>query len=286
MHRVAFTIFGTEILWYGVMTAIGFILGYITLMKNRKFSGLNEEQPATIMILAVVGGIVGARIFYVIQFWNEIYSKQPFYEVFNIRKGGQVFYGGFILTIILLFIYAKKNKIKLLSLLDIGCPSLAIGHAFGRIGCFLNGCCYGRPTDSIFGVIFPKNAEAYQKYGGAPIHPVQLYEFGMNLVLFLILMITLRKTKKGQTAAIYLVTYGILRYINESFFRGDHKEIAEGVLTKAEIVGLIIIPLGLGLFIYSQFKQSKSSELDIIKPLNNKKNQKKSIKKKNINKKK
>ena len=266
MERIAFEIFGKSVYWYGIFTALGFMMGYIFLMINRRFTTMSKEQPANLVILAAVAGIVGARIFYVVQFWDKQFANQHWTSVFRIDQGGQVFYGGFILASIAIMIYCKIKKINALSVFDILTPSLAIGHAFGRIGCFINGCCYGRPTECSFGVKYAKGSFAFEKYHNViAIHPVQMYEALANLVFFGLFMITLRKLKRGYTVGIYLITYAIFRYIMEAYFRGDHKELVTGEFTKSEIVAMVIIPLGIAVMIFSYYYNKRNPATAALK---------------------
>ncbi len=278
MERVAFELFGRSVYWYGIFTALGFMVGYIFLMINRRFTKMSKEQPANLVILAAVAGIVGARIFYVVQFWDSQFADQHWTSIFRIDQGGQVFYGGFILASIAIILYCKVKKLNVLSVLDILTPSLAIGHAFGRVGCFINGCCFGRPTECSFGIKYAKGSFAYEKYHSIiAIHPVQLYEAFGNLVLFGLFMITLRKLKRGYTVGLYLIAYAIFRYIMEANFRGDHKELATDAFTKSEIVAMIIIPLGIAVMIFSYYYNKRNPVTTELKNKsdNNKKKDKK-----------
>ena len=259
LGRVAFELFGRNIYWYGIFTALGFMAGYLFLMVNRKYAKMNKEMPANLVMIAAMAGIVGARIFYVVQFWDSQFADEPWTKIFRIDEGGQVFYGGFILASIAIILFCKVKKLNILSTLDILSPSLAIGHAFGRVGCFINGCCFGKETNSILGVKYPAKSIPFEKFHKVvTIHPVQLYEALANILLFGLFMYTLRKFKRGFTVGLYIISYGVIRYVMEAFFRGDHKELAQGVFTKAEIVGMIIIPIGIALIIFSYYYNNKT----------------------------
>ncbi|UDQ99127.1 prolipoprotein diacylglyceryl transferase [Lentisphaerota bacterium WC36G] len=258
MERVAFEIFDKQVYWYGIFTALGFLAGYFFVMKNRCFAKMTKDEPANLVMLAAIAGIVGARLFYVVQFWDEQFANKPFGSIFRIDQGGQVFYGGFILAVITIVVFCKIKKLSILGVLDVLAPSLAIGHALGRIGCFINGCCYGLPTKCAISIKYSVGNYPAVKYHNTPLHAVQLYEALANVALFALLMYTIRKFKTGFTVGLYFVCYGFLRYIMEANFRGDHIELVKNEFTKAEIVGMIIIPIGIALMVVSYYINNRS----------------------------
>lgn len=258
MHPIFLKLGGLEIRWYGVMAALGFLSAYFIIYLNRKRAGMNSDQVASLLFVSIICGIGGARIFYVIRFWNQF--RGNLLEIFRIDHGGLVFYGGFFLVIAALFIFCHKNKLNLPAVLDIIAPGLAIGHAFGRIGCFLNGCCYGKPTQCFLGVTYPENSAPGQHYHELTLHPVQLYEATANVVFFLILLFMMKRVKRGQLMSIYIFGYGTLRFCDE-FFRGDHTNLWFGTLTQAQVTGLILIPIGIILFMYFQRKNDTNKDI-------------------------
>lgn len=254
MYPIAFEIGSLSIRWYGVMAAVGFLAAVWVLDRNRKFAELTKDQCSTILIMALITGILGARIFYVIQFFH--YFRNDLWRIIRIDQGGLVFYGGFLLALATVVIYTKIQKLDTVRVLDTMAPSLAIGHAFGRIGCFLNGCCYGRMTEYFWGVTAPEGSQLAILTGGNPVHPVQLVEAGENFLLCLLYCWMLRHTKRGMISAVFLIVYGILRCINETL-RGDN--VLYFHLTPAQWIGIILIPAGiilLGWFIYHDRKSA------------------------------
>ena len=170
MQPIALQIGSFAIRWYGVMAAVGFLLGSWVLFKNKKAAGLNDDTCSGVLLTAMIAGIVGARIFYVIQFFDHY--RNNLINIIRIDQGGLVFYGGFILAVISIAVYCKIHKIDFIRLLDFFTPAIAIAHACGRVGCFLNCCCYGRPSDSIFAVTYPAGSEAQLRYPGAAVTPI------------------------------------------------------------------------------------------------------------------
>lgn len=247
MHPI-FVEFGQlSIRWYGVMAALGFLAAVFIVSYNRKIAGMNRDQATTLVFIGVFAGIIGARIAYVIQFWDSY--RGNLMGIFRIDRGGLVFYGGFFLAMLCIILYCRKNKLDMWRVLDIVAPALTLGHMFGRIGCFLNGCCFGKPTACALGIIYPEGSLPYHMYGPASLHPVQLYEAAANLLLFGVMFYLARNTKRGIATASYLIFYGIIRFADE-FFRGDHTDAIAVYFTRAQAIGLFLIPAGIILLIY------------------------------------
>ena len=240
MWPIAFQAGAFSIRWYGVMAALGLLAASLILNSNRKFTGMTKDQCSNAIIVAIVAGVLGARIFYVVQFF-DLYRDNLF-EIVRIDRGGLVFYGGFILAFFSLIIYARIAKIDVLRMFDGFAPAMAVAHAFGRVGCFLNGCCYGKPTELFVGIPYPAGSDPARRYGDAALHPVQLYEAGENLICAVLYFYLVRKAPRGVAVAAYLLTYGILRFINE-FARGDHKLILN-LFTPAQLIGVFLIIAG------------------------------------------
>ena len=246
MHPIALQIGSFTIRWYGVMAALGMLAASFLLNSNAKYTNMTREQCGNALIVALVGGIAGARIFYVVQFFDQY--RNNLVDVIRIDKGGLVFYGGFILAMILLFIYSCVAKLDIFRVLDNFTPALAVAHAFGRVGCFLNGCCFGKPTELCIGVTYPAGSAPALRYGEVPLHPVQLYEAGENLLCAGLYFYLVRKAPRGVAVSTYLIVYGLLRFINE-FARGDHKLILN-LFTPAQFIGVFLIAAGSGMLAY------------------------------------
>jgi phosphatidylglycerol---prolipoprotein diacylglyceryl transferase len=157
---------GFPVRGYGVMLLLGISSGVGLVIYRAEKIGLNPELILTGAIWVVVGGIIGARLFYVIEYWGVRFGRgslrQTVVEVLNFPEGGLVIYGGFIGAAIGYFFYTRKYNLPLFALADLAAPSLMIGLAFGRIGCFLNGCCYGGETDRPWAVTFPMYSSGYE----------------------------------------------------------------------------------------------------------------------------
>ena len=246
MYPIALQIGSFSIRWYGVMAALGLLAATVILNCNRKYLNMSKDQCSNAIMVALIAGVLGARIFYVVQFF-DLYRNNLF-EIVRIDRGGLVFYGGFILAVISLAVYSKISKFDFIRMWDGFTPALAVAHAFGRIGCFLNGCCYGKPTSLFIGLAYPQGSEPAQRYGEAALHPVQLYEAGENLLCAVLYFYLIRKAPRGVPVASYFIIYGVLRFVNE-FARGDHKLIWN-LFTPAQLIGIILISAGIAMMIY------------------------------------
>ena len=161
MERIAFEIpipfldRSLPIHWYGLMIAVGFVFGYGAMLWRAKQIKFPAERVADIVFAAVLAGIVGARLLYVVRYWGRDFAGEPWTAIFAIHRGGLVFYGGFIGGGLALIALAKLKKLKLSVMADLCALGVPLAHTFGRIGCFLNGCCYGRVTTGSLGFRYP-----------------------------------------------------------------------------------------------------------------------------------
>lgn len=252
MCKVAFHLGNLTIYWYGILVAIGMIAGLWTASRFSAKRGINPDTIVDSGVWLVLGGILGARAYYVVANWGSIFANQPWYEVFMIQKGGLVYYGGLLGGILGAWLFATFKRLYFVRLLDVLAVGLPIGHFFGRIGCLMNGCCYGKQSDVVWAVHFPISHET----GGAGVHPTQLYEAGLNILLFLWLIYYFKKENRdGFVTSCYLMSYSVLRFFVE-FFRGDYTSnqfILGGIFTPAQ--GLSIIFFLTGLMIHLLLKR-------------------------------
>lgn len=247
MHPIAIQLGHITVRWYGVMAAVGFIIAYCLINQLRKKVNIPQDEASGSVMLAMVTGILGARIFYVIQFFDHY--RYNLKSIVRIDQGGLVFFGGFILAAISLGLYCRYKKLDFINMLDMYAPAMAIAHACGRIGCFLNGCCYGVPATGKFTFPYPVDSEAAMRYGkDATFFPIQLVESLGNIIIFFILLIVFKKYKKGIPMSVYIILYAILRIANE-YLRGDNAKIF-GLFTIAQLIGMVLLPIGIYSFIY------------------------------------
>ncbi len=268
MHPIVFQIGNLPIHSYGLCMAAGFFASLLLwkwLLKGTKW---DTNRLSSLLTCIMISGIIGGRFAYVVEHFSEYKS---FIAIISIHKGGLMFYGGFLGAGLGILLYCLYNKDSLLEVLDIVITALPLGHAFGRVGCFLNGCCHGRITEDALGVCFPNTSEAFYAHKHAhllppmqqhslPVFPVQLFEASGNiLVLALLIYLFRKKVRHGIIAATYLVSYPPLRFITE-FFRDDQR-LHLGKLSIAQSISIGLFALGIAIFVI----------LAIHKPTNNSK---------------
>jgi prolipoprotein diacylglyceryl transferase len=243
MNPVAFTIFGVDIMWYGVLISTGVLLGVVFALRECKRIGFKEDNLLDFLLYAIPAAIVGARAYYVIFSW-DFYSKNPD-QIINIRNGGLAIHGALIAGVIVGILFCKIRKIKVLELLDIVMPSVALGQAIGRWGNFINQEAHGGPTDLPWGIIV----------NGQKVHPTFLYESVIDFFIFLFL-IWFRKNKKttdGQVLGLYLILYSAGRFLVEGLRTDSLMFLGMRV---AQLISLGSILLGVLLLVYLKKKNN------------------------------
>ena len=246
MHPIALNLGPLTIHWYGVMVALGFLAGLWTAGRRAMHAGIAAEKIIDLGPWLIVGAILGARTLYVVSYWHESFEGKPLEEIFMVWKGGLVFYGGLIGSSLACILYAGMKKLPLWKVADILAPSVALGYVFGRIGCLLNGCCYGRACSLPWAICFPEGNPLGSPT--TPVHPTEVYESLLNLCLYAALAWLFRRKKfDGQVFGVYLVCYAVLRSFVE-MFRGDYpepKHYLGGWATPAHLVSIVILAAGL-----------------------------------------
>ena len=226
---------------YGLMIAVGFLAALMIVLKRGKKKGLSEDTIYGIFYCAIIGGLLGCRLlFYIVEFPNILKNPSILWDFAN----GYVVYGGIIGGILTSYIYVKRRHEEYLRYFDVVMPAVAIAQGFGRIGCFCAGCCYGAETTSPFHVVFTHSDFAPNN---VPLLPTQLMSSAGDFLIGLFLIWFSGKTDvKGRTGAMYLICYGIGRFIIE-FFRADYRG-SLGVFSTSQIISFVIVAVGAGLF--------------------------------------
>ncbi len=231
---------------YGLMIAIGVIVAVILAMMRAKKLALSSDEVLNVAIIVVVCGFVGAKILFVLENW-QAFLAHPWSVL---GSSGFVVYGGIVIGLFCVFVYCRWiRKIPFLRYIDLVFPSVALGQAFGRVGCFLAGCCYGKPTDAWWGVTFTNTPYAPN---GVPLIPTQLIMAVGDFVIFLVLFIYSNKwvKKVGDVSALYLILYGAGRFFVE--FLRVNEQGGIGPLTTAQCFSLVFIPAGIVLFVLNR----------------------------------
>jgi phosphatidylglycerol:prolipoprotein diacylglycerol transferase len=246
VDNVAFELFGFQVYWYGILAAAAFLVAFGTASRRAPRVGIRSEDVFNLAPWIIIGAVVGARVLYVISYWDKEFAGRPWTQIFNMRSG-LVYYGGLIGSSLGTIIFCRKARLPLWRMADVMAPSIALGHAFGRVGCFMTGCCYGRPTDLPWAVHFPKEHWTH----GIGVHPTQLYESSLNFLFYMFLAWLYRRRKfDGQIFAIYLIGYALIRAFVE-FFRGDY-DLSQfhfgGLASPGQTVSIFILAAGLALW--------------------------------------
>lgn len=211
---------------YGFMMAVGVAFGLWFLYVQAKKQHLEVAKLVDMAFYTIIIALLGAKL--VLLAGNFSYYKDNPGELFSLARSGGVFQGGLVFGFVFALWYLHKHRIPTWKAADIIGPSLALGHGFGRLGCFSAGCCYGREGALTWGAVF-QDDYAHNLTGiplNVPLHPVQLYEAVLNFFNFLLLFFILRKKRfQGQVFSLYIINYSIIRYLTE-FYRGDHPEKA------------------------------------------------------------
>jgi phosphatidylglycerol---prolipoprotein diacylglyceryl transferase len=247
MRSTLFTIFGLQIRSYGLMMAVGFALGiWRAIRVSKKRYGIEPERVYDLALVLLVSGVLGARAVYILL--NP--ATENWRDFIAVWQGGLSFHGGLAFAMIAGYVYTRIAKLPYWKCGDLVAPSLAIGYAFTRIGCFLNGCCYGCPTSLPWGVRFidessPLNTASHHALT-APSHPTQIYAFFANLLIFWLLTRLERIDRKpGFVFVSYLGLYSIYRFLVEFLRSGVSAQPWAFGLTQAQGASLAMLAIAL-----------------------------------------
>jgi len=233
-----FTIGPVTLHTYGIFVATGFLVGLMVTIRIGKAEEMPGQQIMDIGFLMIVAAIVGSRLLYVLM--NLSYFLDHPLDAFKIWQGGLVFSGGILCVVLTVAWYTRKHHLSFWKMADMWAPAMAIGQAIGRIGCFMAGCCYGKPTDSDWGVVFT-NPHSLAPLN-TPLHPTQLYSsFSGFLIFFILLPLYRKRTFDGQVFLWLLVLHSTARLFIERF-RGDDRGMVFGSgMTLTQLVTLLIL---------------------------------------------
>jgi len=248
MHPVLFRVGPLTLHTYGLLVAIGVLLGLWLAQRQAARAGLDPERVWNLGIYMVLAALVGAKLWLVLADWSY-YWEHP-HEILGLSTllSGGTYYGGFLAALVVALLYARRFGLKFLPLGDVYAAPLALGHAIGRLGCFAAGCCYGKTTTLPWAVTFT-DPYARMLVGTPlriPLHPTQLYESAAELLTFAFLVFLGRRQRfTGQVFVAYAVLYGLTRGTIE-FFRGDPDRtlFAGGTFSLMQVVSVALIVVG------------------------------------------
>src|SRR5215467_4793299 len=232
---------------YGVMAALGLIAALMVVVRGARRQGLDPDKAWNLGLVAIIFGLIGGKLLMVINDWKSFGNWRAIFSLTFVQAMG-VFYGGLLLAILASVVYIRINHMPVLRTCDVFAPGIALGHAFGRIGCFAAGCCYGKPTHLPWGVTFT-NPLANILVGtplGVPLQPTQLFEFVVELGNFFLLWWMLKHKKfEGQVIGAYLFIYGVARFFLE-FLRDDPERgsVFGGALSGVQLISIGLVIAG------------------------------------------
>jgi len=254
MRIILFEIFGIQIKSYGLMIAIGIMVAATLFINRGKKKGFDEDSLLNLIIFAIIGGMLGGKGLFIITEIKDIIKDPSILLNFGY---GFVIYGAIGGGALAMYLYSKRKNWNVIEMIDMTVPGLAIAQGFGRIGCFLAGCCYGAETKSPIGVQFPENSLAPS---GIHLHPTQIYSSIFDFLLGLILLYYSKKERKnGKIMGLYLIIYSIGRFLVE-FLRDDPRG-SVGILSTSQFIA--IFTLVLGIIIFNNHKIFKGAKKNI-----------------------
>ena len=231
---------------YGACMAVGFIVCWSLI---ERLSG--RKDLSNLLVTLMAGGVIGSRLAYVIEHWQAEFAADPA-RIIRVDQGGLMFYGGLILSIALFFGWCLIRRERILSMADLLTAVVPLGHAFGRLGCFFYGCCYGRDSDAWCAVTFPAGSPSWFEHGrrAVSVLPTQLFEAVALLALFAALFVLYRKfaaTRSGLVTGVYMIGYGLIRFGIE-YLRGDPRAaVGPFSISQTISIGLILLGVVFGL---------------------------------------
>lgn len=262
MHPIIVKLFGPiKIHSYGLMLALAFLTAIWLTQRAAKRKEIDPEVVGDVAIWLLVSGVLGARLMFVMLNPSLFSLRHPL-SILKIWEGGLVFYGGVLAALLVGVFILRRKQVDVWHFADVAAPYIAFAHAIGRIGCFLNGCCFGKPSDVPWAVSFPKFVDETGAIVGSPVyehqlyfcdpplitanaarslpvHPTQLYSaLGLTIIGCLLLLLWKRRLFRGQIFWSYVLLYSVFRFCVE-IFRGDNPEILWG-LTISQIVGIFL----------------------------------------------
>jgi phosphatidylglycerol:prolipoprotein diacylglycerol transferase len=223
---------------YGLFVALGFTAAILFTVRSGKKEGIKPQQTMDMGITILLWGIIGSRLMYVLI--NLSYYRRNPVDVLKIWEGGLVFSGGLIAVAFAMVWYIRRRHLSFWKIGDLWAPAVALGQGFGRIGCFMAGCCFGKPTDVPWGFIFTHPGSLAPL--NMPIHPTQLYASLSGFVIFVILVILRAKKKfEGQILLWFLILHSTARLFIERYRADDRGMIPGTDMTGTQLVSLLVL---------------------------------------------
>jgi phosphatidylglycerol:prolipoprotein diacylglycerol transferase len=239
MHPLLFQLGPIPIHTYGALIAIGFLIAVYTIKRLSEISKIDVDRTLDLVFWTLFVGFIGSRVLFIVTRWED-FAPDPM-AMLRVWEGGLVFLGGPLAAMPFVVWYLRRHKMAAWRTMDSMIPGLVVAHSFGRLGCLMAGCCYGKPTGNGFGIkLHSELVDAPLR--GINLHPTQLYESTALMILFFgLLWVHKRKQFDGQVLLTYFMAYPVIRSVVE-IFRGDliRGFVIEGVLSNGQFISLLI----------------------------------------------
>lgn len=265
MHPVCFEVGNFKVHWFGVFMAFGFLAGLLNWRWLARREGRSFNYCSDLLCWVMVSGILGARLAYVVSDLDS-FLAEPL-TIVRVDQGGLIYYGGFAGAAAGVMIFARLRDERIWSVFDFVLTSVPLAHAFGRVGCFLNGCCFGTPHGGPLAVRYPAESLVWWSHLDAslitrfasrslPVYPVQLYEALYNLAVYAVLIRVYRRhARQGAVTGMYLLAYSVGRFFLE-FLRGDERARYGTPLCAAQYLSILLFAVGCGLLVRTRGRAS------------------------------
>lgn len=270
MHKILLELGPITIHSFGFCLALGILSAFTLMVWLGKKHGYTSDFLSNFVLVLMLSAFIGARFAYVCEHWTSQFKQDPI-NVFKIAQGGIMFYGGLLGGWLGGTIYLLVAKRSIIDILDLTVTVLPLGHAWGRVGCFLNGCCYGRRTDCVIGVCYPKKSTVwYDQYYdnlikatdnvSLPVLPSQLIEAAFNLAICIVLVILYRRKNRipGMQMGLYAIMYSAVRFFTETLRSDERMQV--GIFSISQAISIGIMIFGIGMIIYSLMRNKRVKE--------------------------
>jgi len=243
MHPILLDFGSFTLYTYGVLLAAAYLLGLQFALTRARTRGLDRQRVMDLGIWIIVSALAGAKLMLLVTDFRQ-FTQSPRALLDLVRSAG-VFYGGLIGAVVVAFVYMRRHRLPLWTTTDVFAPGIALGHAVGRLGCLMAGCCFGRPTSLPWAITFHNPAASLNSGTplGVPLHPTQLYEAGAEVMILGVLLWLERRGRPfpGRTFWSYMLLYAVSRFVIE-FFRGDPRGNI-GIFSTSQVVSLFVAPV-------------------------------------------
>ncbi len=253
MRPILFQLGSFPLRSYGLLMALAFMVGIWIARRRAAKSGYDPDVIIDLSVIVILVSILGARLAYVFVRWE--YYQHDILGVFRIWEGGLALYGGMVAGALVGLWFFRRRGIDMWAGADLVAPSLAMGITIGRIGCFLNGCCYGKACEQPWGVVFSENSIAGMRYPGIHLHPTQLYESFLGLVVFFVLLAAdRRKPFEGFLLWLFVILLSVSRFLIDPVRQYGTESIAfqsgAFALTNNQVFSVALVLLSIGFMVY------------------------------------